>query len=347
WVKNSKNEQWIDSFENLKKGHKKYSEDEKSLLINYTVTGVTPFNLAVISLIWQRMSLLPDTERLPGFQERDKNLILSRLKNSIASYDPEVETAVFLNFCSINPQTHPLFEKSLKIDRKILQGQFQRTSTLKVKDISEVLTTDFIKKNESDPLFKYAKELEVHYFKYLQNLTSLKGFNQKFRVPYLQSLVKFLGKKYYPDANASPRVSFAHVAGYIPQEGVLHTPWTTISGLIAKETGRWPFAIPGSLRAVHSDTVKMTPFRDKNLLDIPACFLSNADTTGGNSGSPVLNASGALVGINFDRVYENIAGDFGYNPAYSRNISTDIRAILWYLKEVQKWPNVNELISGK
>jgi len=73
---------------------------------------------------------------------------------------------------------------------------------------------------------------------------------------------------------------------------------------------------------------------DRLLGDVPVCFLSNADTTGGNSGSPVLDASGRLVGLNFDRVYENIAGDYGYDPRRSRNISVEIRSVLWYLDRV-------------
>ena len=68
---------------------------------------------------------------------------------------------------------------------------------------------------------------------------------------------------------------------------------------------------------------------------IPLDFLADADTTGGNSGSPVINGRGELVGLNFDRVWENVANDFGYNPDVARNISVDIRFLMWLL-EVQK-----------
>jgi hypothetical protein len=75
---------------------------------------------------------------------------------------------------------------------------------------------------------------------------------------------------------------------------------------------------------------------------VPVCFLSDADTTGGNSGSPVVDGKGELVGINFDRVFENVAGDFGYSPERSRNISVDVRFILWHLEHVAPAPALLE-----
>src|SRR5690606_20975032 len=77
-----------------------------------------------------------------------------------------------------------------------------------------------------------------------------------------------------------------------------------------------------------------TYWSDPGLGDVPVCFLSNADTTGGNSGSAVIDGRGRWVGLNFDRVWENIAGDFGYNPARSRNIIVDLRYLLWTLDEI-------------
>ena len=68
--------------------------------------------------------------------------------------------------------------------------------------------------------------------------------------------------------------------------------------------------------------------------DVPVCFLANGDTTGGNSGSPVINGSGELVGLNFDRAFESVSGDYGWNPNRSRNISVDIRFVLWVLEDV-------------
>ena len=116
------------------------------------------------------------------------------------------------------------------------------------------------------------------------------------------------------------------VQGYSPQEAAVMEPQTTIQGMVAKHTGEEPFALPD--RVLKSATAKQD-------LVVPLCFLTNGDTTGGSSGSPVLDGEGNLAGVNFDRVWENIAGDFGWTPNYSRNISVDSRFILWLLKNVE------------
>jgi Peptidase S46 len=116
------------------------------------------------------------------------------------------------------------------------------------------------------------------------------------------------------------------VEGYSPEEAVTMSPRTTIQGMVAKNTNEEPFAMPERV-------LKIAVGEKEN---IPICFLTNGDTTGGSSGSPTLNGRGELVGVNFDRVWKNIAGDFGWNPDYSRNINVDIRFILWMLYKVEK-----------
>jgi hypothetical protein len=144
------------------------------------------------------------------------------------------------------------------------------------------------------------------------------------------------GGSFYPDANGTLRVSIASVRGYAPKDGVHYVPFTTLSGLRAKVTGQEPFAVPPPFGVAASG--EHGRFAHQKLGDVPVCFLSDADTTGGNSGSPVVDGKGELVGINFDRVFENIAGDYGYSTERSRNISVDVRFILWHLERVATAP---------
>ncbi len=157
--------------------------------------------------------------------------------------------------------------------------------------------------------------------------------------PYIEALEAASSKRLYPDANGTLRISFAHVRGYQVRDGLLAQPRTSVSGMLAKSTGRAPFALPAGVLSAAPRRVGST-FADRDLADVPACFLSTADTTGGSSGSPVVNSRGELVGANFDRVWENIAGDFAYNPAWSRNISVDVRLLLWMLADVVKAPEI-------
>ena len=159
------------------------------------------------------------------------------------------------------------------------------------------------------------------------------GARVRLERPYLQALIAFQGKAFYPDANGTPRISFAHVFGYAPQDGAWHTPRTTFQGLMDKHTGAEPFDVPEALQRAFRGKDFGSYAHDSGE-DVPLCFLSNADTTGGNSGSPVLDGEGRLIGLNFDRVYENIAGDYGYNLQRSRNVMVSTRAILWYLEHV-------------
>ncbi len=152
------------------------------------------------------------------------------------------------------------------------------------------------------------------------------------RPAWRRAVAAHAGKPIAPDANGTLRVSFAHVQGYAPRDGMRYMPFTTLAGVLQKHTGAEPFNVPLAVR----DAAR-TPgqrWRQKGLNDVPVNFLADGDTSGGNSGSPVIDGRGALVGINFDRVWENVAGDFGFNPAVSRNISVDIRYLLWQLDRV-------------
>ncbi len=162
---------------------------------------------------------------------------------------------------------------------------------------------------------------------------ALEGMMSRLRPVYIESLVNMKGNRFYPDANASPRISFATVSGYSPRDGVWHTPFTTLEGLMAKHTGKEPFNAPLNVMSL-IEARDFGQYADPIRKNVTVCFLSNADTTGGNSGSPAVDGKGRLAGLNFDRVYENIAGDYGYNTALSRNIMVDVRGILWYLDRV-------------
>jgi hypothetical protein len=155
----------------------------------------------------------------------------------------------------------------------------------------------------------------------------------RLRPVWRRAVIAHAGQPVAPDANSTLRVSFAHVKGYQPRDGVWHVPQTTLSGVIEKHTNEEPFDVPDPILAAAVEP-RTGPSVDARLRDVPVNFLADGDTTGGNSGSPVVNGRGELVGVNFDRVWENVANDFGYNPDIARNISVDVRYMLWLLEEV-------------
>jgi hypothetical protein len=184
-----------------------------------------------------------------------------------------------------------------------------------------------------DPLLELGFAIEPEMTALRERQDAAAGTVSRLRPVWRGAVIAHAGKPVAPDANSSLRISFAQVKGYSPRDGVLYTPQTTLSGMLEKYTGEEPFNAPKAVLQ-EADAKDFGRWADPALHDVPIDFLSDADTTGGNSGSPTVNGRGELVGVNFDRVWENVANDFGYNPAVARNVNTDVRYLLWMLDRV-------------
>jgi hypothetical protein len=185
-----------------------------------------------------------------------------------------------------------------------------------------------------DPLLDLAFALDAELLSLKERDDRFQGAVSRLRPRWQRAVIAHAGRPVAPDANGTLRVTFAHVQGYAPRDGVWMRPQTTVSGMAAKDTGEEPFNAPRELLAA-APQASRSRWADPGLKDVPVGFLADADTTGGNSGSPVVNGRGELVGVNFDRVWENVANDFGYNPEVARNVSADVRYLLWILETLQ------------
>lgn len=150
------------------------------------------------------------------------------------------------------------------------------------------------------------------------------------------------GGRVYPDANSSLRITYGTVMGYSPADGVQYTPFTTLPGMVAK-AGEAPFDAPERFLAAAE---KPSPYADPRLGQVPVDFLSDLDSTGGNSGSATLNAKGELVGLLFDGNYESMSADWLFDPALTRSIHVDVRYLLWTLSEVEHMDAVLAELGG-
>ena len=140
---------------------------------------------------------------------------------------------------------------------------------------------------------------------------------------------------FVPDANATLRLTHGTVRGYSPADAVWMRPATTLAGVIAKTTGKAPFETPAEVIELFNKK-EFGKYAHPKLKDVPVAILYDSDTTGGNSGSPILNAQGQLVGVNFDRAFEATINDFAWNTNYSRSIGVDVRYVLWITDTVYK-----------
>jgi hypothetical protein len=136
----------------------------------------------------------------------------------------------------------------------------------------------------------------------------------------------------YPDANFTMRLAYGKVEGYKPSDAVDYRYYTTLDGILEKEDPAIAdYKVPDKLKELFIQH-DFGPYAEDG--KIPVCFIASNHTSGGNSGSPVLNAEGNLIGINFDRNWEGTVSDYAYDPAICRNISLDIRYVLFIIDKV-------------
>ena len=154
---------------------------------------------------------------------------------------------------------------------------------------------------------------------------------------YMRGLQEWdTGRAFFPDANSTLRVSYGTVAGYRYADGERHKALTTLDGIIAKDDPTvYDYDIPQALRDLYaSKAYGRWGTQIEGRRTVPVCFLATNQTTGGNSGSPVLNGRGELIGVNFDRTWRSTMSDLEFDPEICRNIAVDIRYVLFVIDRV-------------
>lgn len=194
----------------------------------------------------------------------------------------------------------------------------------------------FLKTLTKDPLFLFAEKLADEYrSKIIEPALPLRAKSYDLYRRYLAGLMEMQPDRiFFPDANSTLRLAYGKVEGYTPREGVLYTPFTSLDGMVEKvKMGAHDYVMSPLLLELYKSK---NYGRWNNNGSVPACFLASVHTTGGNSGSPTLNARGELVGLNFDRVWEGTMSDVMFDPSKCRNIVVDIRFVLFFIEKYAK-----------
>ncbi len=186
----------------------------------------------------------------------------------------------------------------------------------------------------SDPLFAVVRDLIAMSEDVRLRQRTRDGELNRQEAALLEAKMLWRKQGFIPDANLTLRLTYGYIRGYAPSDATSCSPQTTLRGVIEKSTGEEPYDTPEKLIALFKSKKYDKRFNDKFLKDVPVAMLYNMDTTGGNSGSPVLNAWGELVGVNFDRAFEATINDYKWSEEYSRSIGVDVRYILFVAKYV-------------
>ncbi|MBA5637834.1 S46 family peptidase [Duganella sp. LX20W] len=289
----------------------------------------------------------PDAGREPGYQQRDLTFIKARLTRLEQSYVGAVDQARYVaalqRYARLPAAMHAQGVDALlpavdAVPSLYQHSQLGDTATRLGwlgKDAAAVAASD-------DAFLKLAVKLNDVVTALEDRRKEVDGNLERVIPQYMQAVIAWKqsqGKPVYPDANSTLRVTYGTVSPYSPKDGVTKGPFTTVEGIVEKHTGKEPFNAPAKLlEAIKAK--RYGQFKDPVLGTVPVDFLTSADTTGGNSGSAVMNRRGELIGLNFDSTYESITKDWYFDRDITRAIHMDIRYMLWVMKEVDHADNL-------
>ncbi|MDI6766335.1 MAG: S46 family peptidase [Bacteroidota bacterium] len=281
-----------------------------------------------------------------------KDAFPNTYKNTNFVVDKDVLTAMILKAAELPP------DQQIKIIQKIIGNKTGEKRNCAVRefvddlyDDTKLLTTEgclkLLSKDADDILddefVRFSNELDKDFS---QIMPKSSAFNAKIgllRSKLLEAHMAWKGFDIYPDANRTLRLTHGVIKSYNPRDAVHYDYQTLLGGIMEKETGEDPFIVPQKLQQLW-ETKDFGKYADPRLNDVPVAFIANLDITGGNSGSPVINGKGELIGLAFDGNWEAVVGDYVYQEPFNRSINVDSRYILFVLDKFSNAQNIlNEL----
>ena len=292
---------------------------------------------------------------LKGIEARLPRLI-DYLEGYYKDFSPKVDQEIFARLLKIYAQSLPAEHQSSFVKSEIaFSKQDYHDIARKVYLQSIISKGDAVLKALKNDPSKFFDSISKDYgFQFLKSMTDVaeervfKPYNEiqqklnKLQRIYMKALMDvFPERKFYPDANSTMRVGYGQVKSYEPRDALHYNPVTYLEGVMEKYVpGDYEFDVPEKLRSLY-DQKDFGQYKAKNG-KMPVCFLGSNHTTGGNSGSPAIDAYGNLIGLNFDRVWEGTMSDINYDPKICRNIMVDIRYVLFL---IDKYAGATRLIE--
>ena len=260
-------------------------------------------------------------------------------KDYVPEVDKKIAKVMLTEYRRLIPHTSQpayfaIIDKKYKGDiERFLDDIFAKSIFASRENYNKFLKRPTAKALLNDPMILFAQSVENERENLSNSLKSYDAAYNRAHRTYVKGLLEMeKDKKHWPDANFTLRLTYGQVKGYHPRDCVYYTHQTTLDGVMEKEDStNWEFVVPQKLK----DLYRTKDFGRYATKDgrMPVAFCATTHTTGGNSGSPVMNANGELIGINFDRNWEGVGGDIEYLPDYQRSIIVDIRYVLFLIEK--------------
>ncbi|MBD3287783.1 S46 family peptidase, partial [candidate division KSB1 bacterium] len=281
-----------------------------------------------------------DIERESPYMDKNFSRTKNRLLMMTKDYYEPTDKIVFKEFLmrlSRLPEDQQVNAVQSIIDNKepeaaineFLENAYQKSKLRQQENLEQALQMSEAElKQLDDPFIKFTMEIYPAYKELREINKSRKGEIDELAAKLIDVKKDFLETDFIPDANGTLRFTYGHIRGYSPANAIYYHPITTLDGVIEKTTGEPPFNTPEKLIELYMQK-DFGRFYNQKVGSVPTAILYDMDTTGGNSGSPVMNANGEIVGVNFDRAFEATINDYAWSEDYSRSIAVDIRYVLW------------------
>ncbi len=298
-----------------------------------------------------------DSERKPGYQDRDQERIINRIKSLDYSFDPRVDRAIFKDRLIV----YSGFDSSLRRATYSKLLSLDESKEIILSKVDEIYSTDYQTSenflqmfemsldelnNSQDPLIVFAKDTFDESLAYEKESEEIGAKRQLLKSKFIGLLKKYYessGKQMYADANGTLRVTYGNVAGVSLKDGLIYEPFTRLEGIAQKHSGIKPFNASEKLLNL-IEAKDYGKYFYKPINSVPVNFLSTLDITNGNSGSATINSKFELVGLAFDGMLETIIADYKYIPD-ARTISVDSRYLLWTLEKLDEAENILEELT--
>jgi hypothetical protein len=342
----------LPELDSLYQERRKY--EEKEFVVNWMTYRSKLVDFASTIYKWALEKKKEDGDREPGYQDRDTLETRKSLEEAQVNLVPAVDKQILVYFLKKALELPPsqkiaaienVFEEKQGANESQLMEEYaedlyQRT---RLGSVGERLRMLNMSEEElerlNDPFIDFARELEKDREELRIRHKEFSGALTRLEPKLIQAYAEWKGKSFYPDANGTIRFNYGTVKGYAPRDAVTYSYITTLTGVIQKDVDEDPFDAPSELEEVYGAR-DFGSHLDASLGDVPVDFLSTNDITNGNSGSPVMNGRGELVGLAFDGNYESISADFLFEPEITRAINVDVRYILFLLDKVYPAENL-------